>query len=648
MVETKRLRSWMILVILACAGLYLVGNGRVPLWDRDEGWYAQCSKEMWETGDWVVPRFLGGLRAEKPVFVYWLQLAGYGLFGGVSEFAVRFYAAIAQAVTVGIVGFSVFKMAGPMRGVWAALIYGTCAMAVISGKMCLTDATMMVFLMIAQMCLLTFYLGNFSWWGVVVLFVSLGFGGLAKGPVALVPSALTIIALGVMDFRSWWPRVRSAVFEPVDGAMRWVLIVSLIIFGWLQMAKHDMPELSKVRFAVIALFPLCLIVMSFWDARRGKQSGLNLVCRMLLLVLGGLVLILAVSAPWLWLLYERAPRWIELTLNMAGQHLNTPLEGHSGPFGYYMMLVWGTFFPWSLLIPTALYVAWKQRHVPQTRFAIAAFIGPWLFFEMMQTKLPHYVLPTFPFLAMLVADAVVRCTRGQYLEFYKKRFTVSVWVWAGVIGVLGCAPWLFTLKQLKAPWMKVPMELGFGPQPVVPMTALAVVGFVFTLGVAWFFWRRRPYMACAWMGAGWIAFVAVGYAWYLPEAKFLQLSYQVAKIVNANGGGADKMGVGEIVSLVYPTPEDTIGYQEPSLPFYQGGTLRLIEVNDYLEITPEESWPKMMVLTSDIWEVVSPEKQAQLEVLGKVRGLAYADGGKVYDVMVVKKKRSPEPEVSSQ
>src|SRR5690606_9230195 len=98
--DARTLRRWLILIILACAALYLVGNGRVPLWDRDEGWYAQCSQQMWQTGDWVVPRYLDQLRTEKPVLVYWLQLAGYALFGGPSELAVRFYASVAQTIVL--------------------------------------------------------------------------------------------------------------------------------------------------------------------------------------------------------------------------------------------------------------------------------------------------------------------------------------------------------------------------------------------------------------------------------------------------------------------------------------------------------------------------------------------------------------------
>jgi hypothetical protein len=45
-----------------------------------------------------------------------------------------------------------------------------------------------------------------------------------------------------------------------------------------------------------------------------------------------------------------------------------------------------------------------------------------------------------------------------------------------------------------------------------------------------------------------------------------------------------------------------------------------------------------MVLTSEIWDLTPAETQDKLQVLGTVRGLAYADGGKIYDVMVVKPK----------
>ena len=51
-----RYRLWTFLVILAALATYLAGGGAVHLWDRDEAWYAQASRQMVESGNWVVSR----------------------------------------------------------------------------------------------------------------------------------------------------------------------------------------------------------------------------------------------------------------------------------------------------------------------------------------------------------------------------------------------------------------------------------------------------------------------------------------------------------------------------------------------------------------------------------------------------------------
>ena len=568
MTDLRKLRWWLIIAILACAGLYLIGNGQVPLWDRDEGWYAQCSKEMWETGDWVVPKFLGGLRAEKPVFVYWLQLGGYWLFGGPSEFAVRFYAAVAQVLVLCILGWGLWKLAGPLRGTWAAVIYGTCIMAIISAKMCLTDATLMVCLMSAQLILMYFYLNGVRWWGIVLMGIALGFGGLTKGPVALVPTIFTIIALAVIDYDRWLPCVRP----------------------------------SETRF---------------W-----KSVG-----RWSLIALAVLAITLAVCAPWLIILELREPRWLPATLNMAGQHIGKSLEGHKGPFGYYLALMWGTFFPWSLLVPTAVYVAWKQRHVPQTRFAIAATLGPWIFFEIMRTKLPHYVLPTYPFLAFLCADALVRCTRGQYIELTRRFSVVAVGIWAFLIGWLASAPWIAAYPPLK-----------LANLPYARMAVVSVLGFVFTFGVFWYFRQRRFYRSFAWMAGAFIVLIGVTYGWMLPQFRFMQYSTELATILAKYDGLADKAPVGDVVSLVYPIGDEAYGFREPSAHYYQGGTLRVIEKNRFLEITPPEQWPRLMIISDTVLNVLPDSTKAQLESLGTVRGWLYSDERRIGELMVMRRK----------
>ena len=61
--------------------VYFIGAGRVSLWDRDEAWYAQTSKQMLQGGDWVVPRFLDSPRYAKPILIYWCQATSMKIFG---------------------------------------------------------------------------------------------------------------------------------------------------------------------------------------------------------------------------------------------------------------------------------------------------------------------------------------------------------------------------------------------------------------------------------------------------------------------------------------------------------------------------------------------------------------------------------------
>ena len=70
-----------VFTLLAAAAVYFAGNGRVQLWDRDEPRYAQCSRQMLESGDWVVPRLYDSLRTKKPPLIYWCQAAAMKLLG---------------------------------------------------------------------------------------------------------------------------------------------------------------------------------------------------------------------------------------------------------------------------------------------------------------------------------------------------------------------------------------------------------------------------------------------------------------------------------------------------------------------------------------------------------------------------------------
>ena len=61
------------IVVVAALLVYRIGNNTVGLWDRDEPRYAQTSKQMVQSGDWVVPRLLDRVRTAKPILIYWCQ-----------------------------------------------------------------------------------------------------------------------------------------------------------------------------------------------------------------------------------------------------------------------------------------------------------------------------------------------------------------------------------------------------------------------------------------------------------------------------------------------------------------------------------------------------------------------------------------------
>ena len=82
----------------------------------------------------------------------------------------------------------------------------------------------------------------------------------------------------------------------------------------------------------------------------------------------------------------------------VGRYL-APMEGHGAPFWIYLPVLAVAFLPWSPFLPAA----WKTIRDRRSRWALGAWIGvPLLFFSAATTKLPHYVLPTFPALAILV------------------------------------------------------------------------------------------------------------------------------------------------------------------------------------------------------------------------------------------------------
>ncbi len=111
-------------------------------------------------------------------------------------------------------------------------------------------------------------------------------------------------------------------------------------------------------------------------------------------------------------------------------------ESHGAPPGYYLAVVIASFWPGSLFIVPGLVWGWRRRRDLASRFLLA-WLGPaWVFFELVPTKLPHYILPLYPAVALLAGGALA--------EGFVKRLTGPAWfadtavrmIW-GVVTILG-------------------------------------------------------------------------------------------------------------------------------------------------------------------------------------------------------------------
>src|SRR5437762_2722371 len=145
-------RRYLILVIIAAGALYLIGNDRVGLWDRDEPRYAQTSKQMLlsEPADWVVPRLLDKVRTAKPIFIYWCQAGAMWMLHSTGEFAARLPSAVAMIITLIVLGVAIGRNIGWQRAVWTAFILGTSGLVIAAAKMCITDSLLLLWITIAQ------------------------------------------------------------------------------------------------------------------------------------------------------------------------------------------------------------------------------------------------------------------------------------------------------------------------------------------------------------------------------------------------------------------------------------------------------------------------------------------------------------------
>ena len=560
--------QWGILALTVFGAMlvYLLGNNSTFLWDRDEPRYAQCSKQMLTGYEGVgpthqnahepgllVPHFLNDLRTQKPPLIYWLQSTSMRIFGQ-NSFAARFPSSVSMLLVLLLLGWSYRQVVSSTVANWAVFIMATSALSVLAAKMCLTDATLLLWTTVAQICCYAIYRGNRSWKVVLPLWIALGLGGLTKGPIILATVECGLLSLMFLDYF-------------LDRKWNFKFLLSMQPIAW-----------------------------------------------MLILVV--------IIGPWIVLIHKKEPTFLPRLMGAASAHLTSDTNQHSGPPGFYLALIWALFFPWSLLLPTAITIAIKNRNSPIHRFCIGMTLGIWIFQEIMKTKLPFYILPTFPALSLLTADAIDRCIRKEHDDLHRRIFKITAHIFGFVIIAMGLVGWLM-YRPISTRLFHLDPEIA-NMAPIAATFLLSAIAIVFAWFVIDFFRKEKIKQGALTLGIGALCIFCAIFSVYLPRAEYLKTPMRIAEMLKDKN-----IGPGDGVMLEY---------KEPSLAFYQGGTLIESEIKPIIR----DSRPTWIIAPRDVYDDFPAELKNQLEIVGKpVKGLNYVGkikGKSMIEILVLKRK----------
>jgi len=324
--------------------------------------------------------------------------------------------------------------------------------------------------------------------------------------------------------------------------------------------------------------------VAFWLA---LGAGLMLKGPIILLVVFGTILLLTITergVAWLrrlrpaWgvplLLLVVLPWFIAIAVTSNGAFFATAIghnllgkvatgqQSHGAPPGYYLVAFALTFWPGSLFAAVAAPFVWATRRDPAVRFCLSWILPTWIVFELILTKLPHYVLPIYPAIACLAAAGLLSPDRKDAVRWAMAliRAFAALWLVAGI--VLACclpvAAWLIEAR----------IDL------IGVLTALAVV--LLLIGTLMLLQYGKGIRAVACAGTAALVLFASVYAYQLPHLQAIWLSPRIAEAV-----ARARPCVRTIVA--------TAPYIEPSLVFLLGTGTELTDVKgvaDHLRRDP--------------------------------------------------------------
>lgn len=538
--------------LVVATTVFFTNLGGARLFDDDEGKNSTCGREMFARGDWIVPTFNHDLRTDKPVLIYWFMMTAYGAFG-ISEFSARFWSAAWGVGTVLLTYALGRRLFQPSVGFWSGLALATCVMFDVAARAATPDSTLIFFATLAiwlfVRCIPNALPGKgiddrpdepapvltgARWFHFVPTYAAMGCAVLAKGPVGVVlpTSALVLYVL----LHSYRPRRDD---EPAAG--------------WRERVVRTLRNLATL------LAPRA-VAHAIWAMRP----------------LVALATVGAVALPWYVAVgVQTQGAWLA---GFLGKHnlerFLEPMEGHRGPIVYYVAAVIVGFFPWSIFLPLSLIEVRQKLHRRSSSFSPYLLLSCWAgfyigFFSLAGTKLPSYVLPAYPALAIIT---------GAWINAWLRE------------------PARYRGFKLRAALGSLPV-VGVGMVIALPIIArfvlpgegwLGLLGLILVAGGGYAYWQAeagRTSRAAAAVAIAAAAFATGLFGFAAPYVSGFQNTWPVVEAAQRHAGGDARLA--------------TFDYFQPSLVYYAADRVeRLASADDAAAVLAAD--PDAYLVTRDV------------------------------------------------
>ena len=384
--------GWAILIVATLYVCYFSHLGAIGFVGPDEPRYAWIARDMAETGDWVTPRLYGKPWFEKPPLFYWGAALSFKLFG-VSEAAARLPSAISALLATLALAWLALRLYGAETARWLLLLLPTTVGMIGFSHAAATDMPFSAMLTIAMVC------------AAAVL-------GLTRNENTPILPRTPWLALILFGFF-----LGAAVLAKGPAA---IILSGGAVFFWALFTKRWRDAFRLLHPVAIASF--CLTAL-----------------------------------PWYILCAHRNPDFFRIfIIEHNFKRFLTPEFQHIQPFWFYLLVLLVAFIPWTAALLWTAVVGSAQISKSKKLNSHSLFLLSWilfvaLFFTISKSKLPGYILPAVPALAVLLARSC-----GSLAIERRKSFGVSLAVFALafviasalVVKLLPNAPWTTRQVQL--------------------------------------------------------------------------------------------------------------------------------------------------------------------------------------------------------